>query len=203
MQASPSEGTGKGLIVVISGPSGSGKSTICRQLLKDPGMVWSISVTTRQPRRNERPGVDYHFLTEDQFKAHVERGELVEHTHIFGNWYGTLRQPLEEALREGKLYLMEVDVQGGENVMRAFPRDVLSIFVNPPSLEVLRERLYKRGTDSEAQLSARLRRAEEERRHAHRYHRVVVNDNLDEVVREVRQIIHQTRERKGAKADHR
>ena len=198
MQMPQPKGASRGLIVIISGPSGSGKTTICSQLLKDLDMVWSISVTTREPRPNEKSGVDYTFLSEEAFEQWVARNKLVEHAQVFGHWYGTPREPLERALREGMLYLMEVDVVGGESVRRAFPDDCVYIFVKPLSFAVLKERFECRRADTPEQIARGLKRFKEEMQHADRYDWEVVNDDLTEAVEEVKKLIRQTQERRGA-----
>jgi guanylate kinase len=130
-------------MAVISGPSGSGKSTICKRLLEDPRVVFSISATTRKRREGEVDGRDYHFLAREEFKRRVENGDFIEHAEVYGNMYGTLRAPMESALVEGKVYLLEIDVQGA-NQLRALGVPGTYIFIAPPDFEELRRRLAAR-----------------------------------------------------------
>ena len=177
-----------GRMVVISGPSGSGKSTICSRLLPDPRVVFSVSATTRKPREGEVDGRNYHFLTREEFKRRVERGEFVEHAEVYGNMYGTLRAPMETALAEGKVYLLEIDVQGA-NQLRALGVPGTYVFIAPPDFEELRRRLKARGTESPEMLERRLHKAEDEWRERGKYDHIVVNDDVDRAVAEVRRLI--------------
>ncbi len=171
-------------MVVISGPSGSGKSTICKRLLQDPRVVFSVSATTRAIRPGEVDGRDYYFLTRDEFKKRVERGEFIEHAEVFGNMYGTLRGPMEDALAAGKVYLLEIDVQGALQ-LRAMSVPGTYIFVAPPNFEELRKRLVKRGSETPEVLERRLHKAEDEYRERVKYDHVVVNDDLERAVAQI------------------
>jgi guanylate kinase len=185
---SPSPMATPGKMVVISGPSGSGKSTICKRLLADPRIVFSVSATTRKKREGEIEGRDYHFLSRDQFKQHAERGEFIEHAEVYGNMYGTLRAPMQQALAEGKLYLLEIDVQGALQ-LKALGEPGIYIFIAPPDFEELRRRLVKRNTETPEMLERRLHKAEDEYRERVKYDHVVVNDDLDRAVTEIRAIM--------------
>jgi len=178
----------KGKMVVISGPSGSGKSTICKKLLLDPRVVFSVSATTRKMRPGEVDGRDYHFIAVDEFKRRVKNGEFIEHAEVFGNMYGTLRAPMETALAEGKMSLLEIDVQGALQ-LKALGEPGVYVFIAPPDFEELRRRLKNRGTESPEVLERRLHKAEDEYRERVKYDYVVVNDDLDRAVREVREKI--------------
>jgi guanylate kinase len=178
----------KGKMVVISGPSGSGKSTICKKLLLDPRVVFSVSATTRKMRPGEVDGRDYHFIAVDEFKRRVKHGEFIEHAEVFGNMYGTLRAPMETALAEGKMSLLEIDVQGALQ-LKALGEPGVYVFIAPPDFEELRRRLKNRGTESPEVLERRLHKAEDEYRERVKYDYVVVNDDLDRAVREVREKI--------------
>ena len=177
------------LLIVVSAPSGAGKTTLCDRLLAERGdVVYSVSCTTRLPRGAEVDGQDYHFLSEQEFQARVKRGEFLEHATVHGHHYGTLRRTVEEALRAGRAVLMDIDVQGAarirDQVQRAGEGDILKqgwvdIFVAPPSMEALRERLEKRGEDSAEEIQRRLRNAVEEMHRSGEYKYVLVNDNLD------------------------
>jgi guanylate kinase len=178
----------RGRMAVVSGPSGAGKSTICKRLLKDPRVVFSVSATTRKRREGEVDGRDYHFLSREEFLRRVEHGDFVEHAEVYGNMYGTLRAPMESALVEGKVYLLEIDVQGA-NQLRTLGVPGTYIFIAPPDFEELRRRLAARGTETTEMLERRLHKAEDEWRERVRYDHVVVNDDLDRAVGEIRQIL--------------
>jgi guanylate kinase len=180
--------SGRGRMVVISGPSGSGKSTICKRLLEDPRVVFSVSATTRRMRPGEVDGRDYHFLSVEEFKRRIARGEFIEHAEVYGNLYGTLRAPLEQAIEQGRLYLLEIDVQGALQ-LKALGEPGIHIFVAPPDFEELRRRLVKRDTETPEMLDRRLHKAEDEYRERVKYDHVVVNDDLDRAVKEIREII--------------
>lgn len=175
--------------LVLSAPSGVGKTTIARRLLARRNDVgYSVSATTRQPRGDERDGVHYFFLTEQEFLAREARGDFAESAVVHGRRYGTLRSEVARVLGEGRHVLMDIDVQGAAQFVRAFPESVL-VFVLPPSVEVLVERLRNRATESGAELAERLRNAHSEFQEAGRYHHVVVNDDLDRAVAAVSAII--------------
>jgi len=179
---------GRGTLLIMSGPSGCGKSTLCRLLLDDARVQFSVSATTRAPRAGEVDGQDYHFLTLENFRARMERGEFIEHADVYGSMYGTLRAPIEEALEQGKIYLIEIDVQGALQLMTLEVPGVY-IFVAPPDFDELRRRLVSRGTDSPEQIERRLAKAEDEYRERNRYDYVIVNDDLEVALREVRRIV--------------
>jgi guanylate kinase len=175
--------------VVLSAPSGAGKTTIARKLMEKRSDVgYSVSCTTRAPRPGEVDGRDYHFLADGEFVARVGRGEFAESAHVHGRRYGTLRSEVQKVLDSGKHVLMDIDVQGAEQFVKAFPDSVL-IFVIPPSLDALVQRLKARNTETDAQLAERLRNAHAELQDVHRYHWVVVNDVLGEAIERVSTII--------------
>jgi guanylate kinase len=178
---------GEGKILLISGPSGCGKSTICRKLLEDPRVVFSVSATTRKPREGEVDGRHYHFLSPEEFRVKIERGEFLEYAEVYDNLYGTLRAPLKAALAEGKVYLVEIDVQGALQLM-ALEQPGVYVFIAPPDSATLRRRLVGRGSESLASLERRLQKAEDEYRERDKYQHVVVNDDLAQAVEEVRRI---------------
>jgi guanylate kinase len=174
----------KGQMVVISGPSGSGKSTICKRLLRDPRVHFSVSATTRAPRPGEVDGRDYRFLDPETFRRMIREGAFIEHAEVHGNMYGTLREPMEEALARGEVYLLEIDVQGALQ-LRALEEPGLYVFVAPPDMEVLRRRLVGRGTDASEVIERRLKKAEDEMRERVKYDHVVINDDLERALAEV------------------
>jgi guanylate kinase len=176
-------------VFVITGPSGVGKGTLIRGLLERiPELELSVSATTRPPRPGERDGVDYHFLTREQFDRALANGEFVEHATYSGNRYGTLRAELERRLRAGLPVVLEIEVQGARQVRDAMP-EAEAVFIAPPSREALRARLIGRGTDPPEQVDARLSRAEEELDAQSEFQHVVVNDRLEEATQELAEIV--------------
>ena len=178
---------GPGRMLLISGPSGAGKSTICDRLREDEGVVFSVSATTRTPRPGEVDGVDYHFVSKEEFRRRIRAGDFIEHAEVYGNMYGTLRQPMEEAITAGKVFLVEIDAQGALQLM-ALEVPGIYVFIAPPDFETLRRRLARRATESPEGLERRLRKAEDEYRERVKYDHVVTNDDLERAVAEVRAI---------------
>ena len=175
--------------IVLSAPSGAGKTTICKRLMaerKDIG--YSVSCTTRPPRADEVDGVDYHFLTPEEFERRRAAGEFAESATVHEHAYGTLRTEVQRVLSGGQHVIMDIDVQGAAQFARAFPQSVL-IFIIPPSVEVLVQRLNRRGSESRETLLTRLRSAQAELHEIGRYHYVVENDALDAAVARVSAII--------------
>lgn len=177
-----------GKLVVISGPSGAGKTTVCNLLAEDPRVRRSISATTRAPRRGEVHGRDYYFLERDEMQSRIAEGGFVEHAEVFGQLYGTPRPPLEAALKKGKVFLLDIDVQGAQQLMAQYP-DGIYIFLEPPDFDELSRRLDGRRTESVEQKSTRLGTAPKEMALRDRYTHRVVNDQLDRTVDEIRKII--------------
>jgi guanylate kinase len=177
-------------VVVISGPSGAGKSSFVKALLgRYPrDLVYSVSATTRSRRAHEAEGRDYFFLGREEFQRRVDAGEFVEHAEVHGELYGTLKSQTEAVLRSGRNVLLDIDVQGGRSVRRIYP-DGVYIFVLPPSLADLEERLRARGTDSEERIKLRLENALREIEIAREYDYAVVNDDLEDATRKVLAII--------------
>ncbi len=177
-----------GKLVVISGPSGSGKSSVCRRLKQDPRVEFSVSATTRAMRPAERDGVDYHFLSEAEFLRRRDHGEFLESAEYNDNYYGTLRQPMTEALSAGRIFILEIEVQGARQLR---DDDVIGdyIFIVPPSMEVLRQRLVDRRTNSPEEIEERLAIAAEEFKFADLYDHIVQNAVLDDAVEAVKELI--------------
>ena len=175
--------------VILSAPSGGGKTTIARALLgRRADLGYSVSCTTRSPRPNEQPGRDYYFMTRSEFLAERERGAFAESAEVHGNLYGTLRSEVERVLASGRHVVMDIDPQGARQFVRSFPQTV-TIFILPPSGEVLLDRLRARKTESAAQLAARLTSALQELQQVDEYQYVVVNDDLDRAVAGVGSIV--------------
>jgi len=176
-----------GKIIIFSAPSGSGKTTIVHELLaRYPQLEFSVSATSRAPRGTERDGVDYYFLTHDQFMQAVADGRFVEWEEVYrGTCYGTLRSEMERIWQKGHTIAFDVDVIGGLNLKRLFGSDACSVFIMPPSVAELRRRLESRGTDSPEVIDRRVAKAEFELTKAPEFDHVVVNDRLDEAVAEV------------------
>ena len=174
---------------MVTGPSGVGKGTLIRGLLERmPELGLSVSATTRGPRPGEQDGVDYHFLTPEQFQARVEAGDFVEHADYSGNRYGTLRSELERWLADGNGVVLEIEVQGARQVRGAMP-EAIAVFIAPPSRDALRARLVGRGTDSSEQVDARLKTAEQELEAQPEFAHVVVNDRLEDATDELVEIV--------------
>ena len=181
----------RGLLIILSSPSGAGKSTLARRLREwDENIVFSISATTRKPRPAEVDGRDYVFLDEPQFKSMVAQGELLEHAHVFGNFYGSPTKPVEEAIAQGKDVLFDIDWQGAQQI-RSSPlrQNTLSIFLLPPSIEELHRRLVGRGQDTEETISRRMMKSWDEISHWDAYGYVLINEDLDATEERLKTII--------------
>lgn len=171
----------RGLLIILSSPSGAGKSTLARRLMAwDETLSFSVSATTRAPRAGEEDGVHYHFVDEPRFKQMVAEGEMLEHAHVFGNFYGSPAAPVRKAIEEGRDVLFDVDWQGAQQISNSVLRDhVLSIFVLPPSIKELRRRLETRGQDSAETIGKRMEKSWDEISHWDGYDYVLVNDDLE------------------------
>jgi guanylate kinase len=172
-----------GQLIVVSGPSGTGKTTLCRKACDDGLAVFSVSCTTRQPRPGEIDGKDYFFLAEDDFLTRVEQGELFEHARVHDRWYGTLKSHVYENLRRGIDVLLDIDVQGAIQVRACqdelVHRCLLDLFILPPSLEELRNRLAGRATEDAAAFELRMKNAEAEMEHWRDYQHVLISDTRE------------------------
>ncbi|MCF6148791.1 MAG: guanylate kinase [Candidatus Kuenenia sp.] len=177
-----------GKIVIISGPSGSGKTTVCKILKQHSNVEQSISVTTRSPRKNEKDGESYHFVSNARFKEMIKNGEFAEFAEYCGYYYGTLLSALEDAIKRGIFYILEIDVQGAMQIKEKFP-DAIMIFLLPPNRLTLSQRLISRNTDTEQDLANRLKIAEKELEYKDKYDYCVVNDDLDVTVNTIRKIL--------------
>ncbi len=178
----------EGKLVIVSGPTASGKSTLWRRLVARPEVSFSTSATTRKPREGEVDGRDYFFLSSEEFNRRLEAGEFLEHAEVHGRFYGTLRAEVERALTDGKDIVLEIDIQGAEQLRRS-GLPTVSLFVMPPSPEVLRNRLRSRGTENEEEMARRLSIVEKEVAARHDYDHVVVNDDFERMLREVEEIL--------------
>ncbi|MEM8662500.1 MAG: guanylate kinase [Pseudomonadota bacterium] len=180
----------RGLLVVLSSPSGAGKSTISRLVLEqDKALSLSISVTTRERRPSEVDGIHYSFLTMREFERMRDRGELLEWAEVHGNCYGTPRDPVEEALAAGRDVLFDIDWQGAEQMRAALPDDLVSIFILPPSGDELRRRLVRRAEDDDATIRRRLENARGELTHYADYDYVIVNEELQTALADVKAVL--------------
>lgn len=181
-----------GKLIIISAPSGCGKSTIINHIMEEGtrDLQFSVSATNRLPRPGEVDGVNYYFLTDDEFKTRVANGEFVEFEEVYpGRYYGTLRSELENRLSNGHNIILDIDVKGGVNVKKQFGDQAVSIFIQPPSIEALRQRLEGRGTDAPDVINQRVGRAEYELTFAPQYDHIVVNDQLDTAINETKTLI--------------
>ena len=179
----------KGRLFIISAPSGTGKSTVISHMLKQRGdIVLSVSATTRAPREGETDGVSYRFVTQEDFKSMIARGEFLEYAEYVGEFYGTPAQPIKECVESGKDVILEIEIQGAKQVMEKDP-EAVSIFIVPPDMDELERRLRGRATDSEEKLAARLARARQEMEEKSHYAHIVVNDDLSRAAEEIISII--------------
>ncbi len=182
--------TKKGKVVIVSGPSGVGKTTICREVAKRIGNTYlSVSATTRPRAKGETHGKDYWFISKEDFQQRVHKGQFLEHAEVFGHLYGTPKDKVEQALKEGKTVILEIDVQGAKQAKMVYP-DAIMVFILPPSAKTLSERIGRRGRDSTEAVEGRLGGASSEIAAAWQYYQhIVINDDLEQAVKEVVQVI--------------
>ncbi len=179
----------RGSLIILSGPSGAGKGTIYHELLKNnPNLRISISMTTRKPREGETNGVEYFFVTEEEFKKEIENDSFLEYAVVHGNYYGTLKREVERDLDDGYDVILEIDIQGALNVKSKKP-DGIFIFIMPPSMKELKNRLIKRGTETKEKLVERFKTAYKEINEMTKYNYVVINDEVDLAVKKVEAIL--------------
>ncbi|MDR0809399.1 MAG: guanylate kinase [Gemmobacter sp.] len=190
--------TRKGLLLILSSPSGAGKSTLARRLMEwDPSLRFSVSATTRPPRPGEENGREYYFRSRAEFEAMIASGGMLEHAEVFGNLYGSPRAPVERAMEEGRDTLFDIDWQGGQQIRNsALGRDVVSVFVLPPSIAELDRRLRGRGQDSEAVIAGRMAKSRDEISHWAEYDYVIVNHDLETAFAELLTILQAERMRR-------
>ncbi|MFA5668576.1 MAG: guanylate kinase [Balneolaceae bacterium] len=183
--------TKKGKLIVIVAPSGAGKSTLIKKLMNDfVELRFSVSATTRSPRKGETDGVHYHFIKPEDFQQKIDNNELLEWEEFYGGKrYGTLRSEVDKKLNLGYFILLDVEVKGAVNVKEIYADDCLSIFIEPPSIKHLKQRLIHRGTETEESLALRLERAEEELTYADRFDRIIINDDLDTAYAQLREAV--------------
>ena len=180
----------RGILLVMSSPSGAGKTTLSRALLAaDANVTMSVSVTTRKPRPGEIEGRDYHFISMERFTAMRDRGELLEWAEVFGNFYGTPRAAVEQALAQGRDMLFDIDWQGTQQLAQAMEDDLVRIFILPPSAEELRDRLIRRAQDSSSVVAKRMAEASREISHWPEYDYVIINDDLARAESEIAAIL--------------
>ncbi|MDW7673744.1 MAG: guanylate kinase [Bacillota bacterium] len=179
----------EGILIVISGPSGAGKGTVCSQLRKIlPNLKYSTSATTRTPRSGEKEGVNYYFLSMNQFEQMISDNKLLEYARVYDNYYGTPKEKVEEALALGEDVLLEIDIQGALQVKKRFPNGVF-IFLTPPTLTELKKRIINRGTESQESLTRRLGSVQQELSYINEYEYLVINDDINKCAKEIGAII--------------
>lgn len=183
----------RGHIFIVSAPSGSGKTTLCRALMEHiPDLLYSVSFTTRPRRNGENDGIDYYFLSKEEFEKGIKEGKWAEFANVHGNYYGTSADILDKGLHSGKDILLDIDVQGAEQILKRYPESV-TIFISPPSMDALKQRLEKRGTDSGEVIKRRLKDAEKELARKDLYRHIIENDKLQKAVDDIIAVVKQYR----------
>lgn len=192
----------KGLLLVVSAPSGCGKGTILGEILKDDSFYYSISATTRVPREGEQDGVNYHFITKEEFEQRIAQGGMLEYAQYCGNYYGTPKKEVEQMREAGRDVILEIEVEGAMKV-RALCPDAVFLFIAPPSVEELRRRLNKRGTEAAEVIEERVSQAARELSYADRYDYIIVNGELEKAIQDFRTVVRaeKLRTKNGNKID--
>lgn len=192
----------KGLLLVVSAPSGCGKGTILGEILKDDSFYYSISATTRAPREGEQDGVNYHFITKEEFEQRIAQGGMLEYAQYCGNYYGTPKKEVEQMREAGRDVILEIEVEGAMKV-RALCPDAVFLFIAPPSVEELRRRLNKRGTEAAEVIEERVSQASRELSYADRYDYIIVNGELEKAIQDFRTVVRaeKLRTKNGNKID--
>lgn len=192
----------KGLLLVVSAPSGCGKGTILGEILKDDSFYYSISATTRAPREGEQDGVNYHFITKEEFEQRIAQGGMLEYAQYCGNYYGTPKKEVEQMREAGRDVILEIEVEGAMKV-RALCPDAVFLFIAPPSVEELRRRLNKRGTEAAEVIEERVSQAARELSYANRYDYIIVNGELEKAIQDFRTVVRaeKLRTKNGNKID--
>lgn len=177
--------------VIFSAPSGSGKSTIVHHILElHPEMEFSVSAASRSPRGSEQDGIDYYFITPEEFRQKIENNEFVEYEQVYeGRYYGTLKKEVQRIWDKGNVIIFDVDVKGGINLKKYFGNQALSVFIQAPSIDELRRRLVNRGTDSEADIEARVAKAAEEMTFADKFDYILINDELEKAFEDIDKVV--------------
>ncbi|HCW03261.1 MAG TPA: guanylate kinase [Clostridium sp.] len=178
----------KGILIVLSGPSGAGKGTICKALLESADFWLSISATTRAPRVGEVHGKNYYFITKEEFEDRIKKDDFLEHAEVYGNYYGTPKGEALKAIEEGRDVILEIDIQGALKVKEAYPGGVF-IFILPPSMEELKNRIIQRGSETPESLMTRFKSAYQEINYVSKYNYAVVNDTVESAVKKIQAII--------------
>lgn len=178
-------------VIIFSAPSGAGKSTIVGHLLKKfPFLEFSISATSRKPRGIEKDGTDYYFFTPEQFETKIKNGEFIEYEEVYaGSYYGTLKAEIERIWDKGNIIVFDIDVKGGVNLKKLYGKNALAIFIQPPSIEILKSRLISRNTDSLEDIEKRVAKAEEELSFSDKFDTILINDKLEETLAEAEKVI--------------
>lgn len=178
-------------LIIVAAPSGTGKSTLCSRLIHEfsEKIKLSISTTSRLPRGSEKDGIEYYFLTEDQFKSKIANGEFAEWANVHGNYYGTLKSTIDNFFNQGQSVLLDIDVQGAASLREAYPGQCVSVFLEPPSMEALEKRLRDRGTESEESIVKRLKNSKEEMDRKHEFDVVLVNDDLEQAYKKFKKVV--------------
>ena len=182
-------------LICVSAPSGSGKTTLCKAIRQlRPDLVWSVSCTTRGPRNDEIDGEDYYFKTKEEFLLMIDEGKFAEWENVHGNFYGTLKSKLNDSIKNKEIVLLELDVNGTNSVQKLYPNHSYSIFIIPPSINHLRNRLKSRGSETDDNIEKRLRRFDKEMKHKDQFDTLLINDNIEVAIKDfIKKVNHITK----------